>query len=295
MLSLVPDAAEVVLAENPFNDPPAEGRQFFMVELAATYRGDESESVLWGLSMSVVGESLVAYGGFEDSCGVIPGDIDNSAEVFPGGTVIGNVCWQVGDGDADSLVLIVEEALSFDADRVFMALPPPGGRFEPPAPSESQLSVPGDGSLGSRANPVPAGVTARVGDWEVTVLSLVPDAAEVVLAENPFNDPPAEGRQFFMVELAATYRGDESESVLWGLSMSVVGESLVAYGGFEDSCGVIPGDIDNSAEVFPGGTVIGNVCWQVGDGDADSLVLIVEEALSFDADRVFMALPPPDA
>lgn len=150
-------------------------------------------------------------------------------------------------------------------------------------------------SVGARGNPVPAGEAARVGDWEVTVLSVVPDAGQVVLAENSFNDPPAEGRRFFMVELAATYRGESSESVLWGLSMSAVGESLVAYGGFEDSCGVIPDDIESSAEVFPGGTVTGNVCWQVGDADADSLVLIVDEALSFDSDRVFMALPPPGA
>ncbi len=295
MLSVVPDAGEVVLEENSFNDPPAEGRRFVMVELAATYWGESSESVLWGLSMSAVGESLVAYGGFEDSCGVIPDDIEDSREVFPGGTVTGNVCWAVDDGDAGSLVLIVEEALSFDADRVFMALPPPGERFEPPASADLQVSGLGDGAPGSRANPVPAGVTARVGDWEVTVLSVVPDAGEVVLEENSFNDPPAEGRRFVMVELAATYWGESSESVLWGLSMSAVGESLVAYGGFEDSCGVIPDDIEDSREVFPGGTVTGNVCWAVDDGDAGSLVLIVEEALSFDADRVFMALPPPGA
>ena len=105
------------------NDPPAEGRRFVMVGLAATYRGDESESVLLGLSMSAVGQSSVAYRGFEDSCGVIPDGIMEFNEVFPGGTQTGNVCWQVDAKDVDSLVLIVEESFSFDDTRVFMALP----------------------------------------------------------------------------------------------------------------------------------------------------------------------------
>ena len=289
VLSAVPDATAEVLAENQFNEPPGEGRQFFMVEIAATYWGDDSESVWSGLTVSALGQSSVAYQGFEDSCGVIPGEIDETSEVFPGGSVRGFMCWQVRAEDAASLVLFVEEAFSFEENRVFMSIPPPGVVLEAPAPRPGAIENTG---VGSRGSPVEAGVAAPVGDWDVTVLSAVPDATAEVLAENQFNEPPGEGRQFFMVEIAATYWGDDSESVWSGLTVSALGQSSVAYQGFEDSCGVIPGEIDETSEVFPGGSVRGFMCWQVRAEDAASLVLFVEEAFSFEENRVFMSIPP---
>src|SRR3712207_7673073 len=52
----------------------------------------------------------------------------------------------------------------------------------------------------SFANPVPLGEEAEVGGgWTLRVVDVVPDATDQVLAANPFNEPPAEGRQFFLV------------------------------------------------------------------------------------------------
>ena len=53
---------------------------------------------------------------------MIPDDIDDSGETFPGGTVTGNVCWSIESTDAASLVMIVEESFSFDDTRAFFAL-----------------------------------------------------------------------------------------------------------------------------------------------------------------------------
>ena len=69
-----------------------------------------------------VGDSAVAYGTFEAYCRVIPNELDTFSEVFPGGTQTGNLCWSVRSSDADSLVLIVDNAFSFDQDRAYMAL-----------------------------------------------------------------------------------------------------------------------------------------------------------------------------
>jgi hypothetical protein len=156
-----------------------------------------------------------------------------------------------------------------------------------PEPSTTSMAIV---ERGTRDAPVAAGETVRVGDWDVTVLSATRDATEAVLTENEFNDPPAEGRQFFVVEVSTTYEGAESEEVFAGLTMSTVGDSAVAYSSFEDTCGVVPGELDTFSEVFPGGTQVGNLCWQVLTEDAESLVLIVDHALSFDQDRAYLAL-----
>ncbi len=118
----VPDATDLVLTENEFNDPPAEGRQFYIVEISATYQGTESDFILSGLTITSVGDSAVAYSDFEDTCGVIPDELDTFSEVFPGGTQVGILCWQIRSEDADSLVLIVDNAFSFDQDRAYLAL-----------------------------------------------------------------------------------------------------------------------------------------------------------------------------
>ena len=122
MLSSTPDATDAVLTENPFNDPPAEGRQFHIVEISATYQGTESDFILSGLTLTTVGDSAVAYNNFEDTCGVIPNELDTFNEVFPGGTQTGNVCWQIRSEDANSLVLIVDNAFSFDQERAYIAV-----------------------------------------------------------------------------------------------------------------------------------------------------------------------------
>lgn len=64
--------------------------------------------------------------------------------------------------------------------------------------------------LGERRNPYPFGdsvVLSRGNQdyWEVRVLEFEADAAEEVAAENSYNDPPAEGRQFALVTIEVTY------------------------------------------------------------------------------------------
>ena len=285
VLSATPDATAAVLAENEFNDPPAAGRQFYIIEVAATYQGQASEAMAVGLTVSAVGDSAVAYLSFDDTCGVIPGELNQFGEVFPGGTQAGNLCWQVATDDLDSLVLIVDNAFSFDEDRAFMALPSEGVAFDAP---QVEPIPPEAGEVGTRGNPIPVGETVRVADWDLAVVSVTPDATEAVMAENSFNDPPKEGHQFYVVEVSATYQGADSEAVTLGLVWSTVGESAVAYG-FEDTCGVIPNELDQFSEVFPGGTQTGNLCWQVRSEDVDGLLLIMD-AFTFEEDRAFLAL-----
>ena len=141
---------------------------------------------------------------------------------------------------------------------------------------------------GTRENPVPVGTPIKLGDWVVTVLSSSPNATEQVMAENMFNEPPGEGRQFFIVRVRIEYQGTSSDTFIYSVSLSAVGQSNVAYtGGFDNYCGVTPEEIPSS-EVFPGGVIEGNVCWSVKSEDVETLIMYADEGFSND-NRVYFA------
>ena len=156
-------------------------------------------------------------------------------------------------------------------------------------PPQTDPTPPPETGSSTRANPVPVGTPVLLGDWEMTVIGVSGGTAEV-MAENPSNDPPTEGREFVLIEATLTYRGATSSSVTFNTNFTVVGDSDVAYGGnFDDYCGVIPDELDEFSEVFTGGTVTGNLCYSVRSSDVAFLVLISEEFL-FGDDRHFMAI-----
>jgi hypothetical protein len=285
VLAANPDATESVLEENPYNEAPTRGRQLFTVEVAATYVGDESDAVFSGLTFTALGDSSVAYD-YDAQCGVIPNPLVDFTEVFPGGTVRGNLCWSILSTDAENLLLIADPVFGFSSERAFMEIPSPDASFPAPDPAAAQIEA---GEPGSRGNPVPVGATVTMGDWEVVVTGSVTDATAEVLASNSFNEPPAPDHQFLTVELRTTYVGGESDSVFSGLTFTSVARSSVAYD-YETSCGVIPDELDDFAEVFTGGVVSGSLCWSVLGSDVDSLVLIVDPGFSFADERVFMAV-----
>lgn len=299
------DAVDDVMAENQFNDPPEPGHRFVLARIEATYLGEETGNLFWDLSLKVVGESAVAFGQSDPGCGVVPDDLLSVPEVFPGGSVAGNACWSVPETDLDSLVLFAEPGLSFDQSREFFALLPPGGRTgdvveaaEGRAASPGQIdaaqgAAPSDDRLGSRDNPIPLGQAARVEGWTIRVLDVDFDAADAVMAENQFNDPPQPGHAFVLATIEATLEeAEEDTGTFWiDMTLKVVGESAVAYGQSDPGCGVIPDELYNAPEVFEGGTISANTCWSVPETDIGTIAMFVEPSFNFgDEPPVFFSL-----
>jgi hypothetical protein len=290
VISVTPDADEVVAAENQFNEAPAEGNQFFIARVEVTYTGSETGNPGFDLNLQAVGASNTGYTTFEDSCGTIPDGGYGVGELFEGGTVEYNACWQVASEDAESLVMYVEPLFSFDAEPVWFALSdaPAGEPATPAAASDDDIAFAEGGD--DRDDPVALGDTARVDDYAITVLSVTPDANDVVAGENQFNDPPAEGNQFYIARVEVTYLGQGSGDPGFALNFQAVGDRNVGYTTFDDSCGVIPESGLDAGELFPGGSVEINVCWQVASEDVESLLMYVEPLFSFDAEPVWFAL-----
>ncbi len=113
--------------------------------------------------------------------------------------------------------------------------------------------------------------------WAIVVSATKPDATAEVLETNPFNDPPAPGNQFYMVNMEARYLGPDSTTFLANYSLKAVGQSGVVYTTYEHPCGVISDEFPTFTELFAGGAISGWECWQISSADADSLQLLVDE------------------
>jgi hypothetical protein len=200
--------------------------------------------------------------------------------------------------------MYVENFLDFDSDPVWFSLgnpTPKSGTVETPGeevsndapeatPDASKAEVPSIVAESSRDKPIPVGSTGESDVFQITVLETIPNATDIVLEENQFNDPPEAGYQFFIARVSVTSIGDEAADPSFELNFQSVGESAVGYSTFDPGCGVYPEDQYSAGELFPGGTVEFNVCWMVESSDEASLVMYVEPLLSFDEDPVWFAL-----
>ena len=148
--------------------------------------------------------------------------------------------------------------------------------------------------LGSRENPLPLGIPAEImfdgrDHWEITVLAVNSNAFQALLRQNSRKDPPSSGNQFFMATVRVKYLGPGSnEFRSW--SLDAVGVGSVVYDGHRNDCGYdIPQELPNR-ELFTGGAVQGNVCWEIASSDADSLVMILDADSYGNDDRAWFAL-----
>ncbi len=134
----------------------------------------------------------------------------------------------------------------------------------------------------ARTNPFPFGQAGRLGNsWTMTIVSYTPDSTAAVLAENMFNEVLlAAGNQFAIVRVRATYTGSSTDNFDGDFRLRAVGASNVALSTFENPCGVIPDEISD-ATLFSGGTVEGNICFQIPISDAGSLMVYDDYLLNF--------------
>ena len=286
---ILEDATDLVLETNQFNDPPEPGNRFYMVSVAVSYLSGTDSLNVAEADYSLIGDNRIVYTPFENSCGVIPGEL--SAELFPSGRTEGNVCFQI-ESDDGNFVLIHEPFFSFDGERRFLSLDPTKvGSTENftaavlPTPSPANLALPAGMTLD---NPVTAGDVLQGTDGtEIVVVGILEDATSMVLETNQFNDPPEPGNRFYIVTVVVSYLSGTDSLNVAESDYRLIGDNRVVYTPFEHSCGVIPDEL--GAELFPSGRAEGNVCFQI-ESDDGNFVLIHEPFFSFDGERRFLSL-----
>lgn len=298
------DITDAVLAGNSFNDAPRDGHVFYGVPVSMTLHEARKQplSTLFNIDhefflpngLRIVSDVLA------DGCGVVAGEYSPFKEVFVGGTISGVVCYAVpADEVADGILLTVDE---LTRDRVFLATVDGVGVESPDVVPAADTAPPdGETAVGSRGNPIAVGTPTPVtldtlGDadgsrWTLTVDGPGTDITDAVLAENPFNEPPAEGRVFYGVPITFTLDAATKEplSVLINTDFEFYAPvSLeIVSAGLTEGCGVVPDEFDLFAEVFVGGSVSGVVCYDVSADDAAAGIQLTLDSL--EEGRLFFA------
>jgi hypothetical protein len=140
------------------------------------------------------------------------------------------------------------------------------------------------GSGSSKSSPVPFAVGKHVaGRWTLRVSRVTPKADRSVLAANMFNERPKHGTQFFLVNVSAKYNGPPKTGQLRptkghldpGFTITATGASGTTYSSL--GCGVLPApDLTTDPAVASGRKTSGNVCFEVSNADARSLLLVYQ-------------------
>jgi hypothetical protein len=123
---------------------------------------------------------------------------------------------------------------------------------------------------GTRENPLPLGETVSDDEWEVTLHSVAEDVDDQIAEENQFNDPAPAGLTYVLVNMSATYLGEDSDSPMMAVELAYVsstGETTASY----DHTVVTPDSFDDFAELYTGGTETGNVALAVPPDDDGTL------------------------
>ena len=187
-----------------------------------------------------------------------------------------------------TLVTAVDDAFSTD---VSAAAPTQFADTTPteapttPAEAAAKPATTGDGS--SRTTPLPLGSTIATDDWSVTLNSASLNATDQVLAANTFNDPPAEGNVYLLVNVTVTYTGTDPQGDIFFGTIDYVTTEGTTVGAY-DSFAVAPDSLDTLTTLYEGGATTGNLVFEVPAATAGDGVLAVTPALF--ADRTFVAV-----
>lgn len=121
---------------------------------------------------------------------------------------------------------------------------------------------------------------------DIVVTGINSDAWAVVQRENRFNDPPAPGKRFYIVRVEVTNVAGSDALNVTDADFELIGDDRVVYQTFRHSCGVIPDKL--RGQIYPGGTIQGNLCFEVG-ADEGGFVLIHSPGF-FSSDPRFLSI-----
>lgn len=141
---------------------------------------------------------------------------------------------------------------------------------------------------GTRENPYSVGSIIENDEWRIVVNSVSLAATDTVLAANEFNEPPAEGSEYILVNYSTTYLGNDAN----GQMPAFVGMEYVTVDGTTvnsyDNYASPPEPFDSTSPLYTDGTSTGNVVFEVPTQTAGQGVLAVRPSVI--GDKVFIAV-----
>ncbi|WP_366181214.1 hypothetical protein ABXS69_03680 [Actinomyces timonensis] len=142
-------------------------------------------------------------------------------------------------------------------------------------------SAASDAAGTSRDNPLPLGMEISSKDWKIVVNSVTLHANDQVAAANRFNQPPAEGNEYILVNYTVTYTGDDPSGSTPFESVEYVTPGGVSIG-TSSTFAVASDEIDTLTTLYNGGSVTGSTVLEVPSDGVENGVLSVRPGLLVD-------------
>jgi hypothetical protein len=151
----------------------------------------------------------------------------------------------------------------------------PGGPLDPFSDEGT-----GDDHLGSVTNPVPLRTSYILGGYSLQVLDADAGAGPAIAALSDFNVAPRPGQAYLLVTVELTYDGPLTGNPLQVLLFTedTTGATYLEH---RNSCGRIPDPLSGHAEMAPGESVVGNVCFAVPESRLEDMALVAEVLAGF--------------
>ncbi|GGE59236.1 DUF308 domain-containing protein [Nesterenkonia cremea] len=164
------------------------------------------------------------------------------------------------------------------------------GAEEQPAAAEedgegAEASSDEDEDLGARSNPYTLGSELSSSDWTVTINSVDLDADAAIAEENPYNEAADEGHTYILVNVTATYTGEDPDGATPWVSVSYVSPEGNTFG-TTDRAVVEPEGFDRMATLYEGASETGNFALHVPSEDIEDGVISVDPDMF--ADTVYV-------
>lgn len=151
----------------------------------------------------------------------------------------------------------------------------------PPPPAETK-----EPEQGTRTNPFPKGTTVGTEEVSLTLGEVTWNATDIIAGENQFNDPAPAGTTYALLPVTITNVSNPDAVTPW-LAFDI---TFVADDGrsFEEASVVIPGELTDIADLYPGGVAQGNIAFALPNEVSGGGVWAIEETFGF-GEPVFIA------
>lgn len=153
---------------------------------------------------------------------------------------------------------------------------------------ETVEEEPATAAEGTRETPYPIGSVIENEEWRVVVNSVTLGATDAVMAANEFNEAPAEGSEYVLVNYSTTYIGDDADgqtpAFVTLAYVTAEGTTVNSY----DSLAMPPEPMDSMSTLYTDGTATGNTVFEVPTATAGEGVLAITPGLL--GDKVFVAV-----
>lgn len=142
------------------------------------------------------------------------------------------------------------------------------------------------GEVGTKGNPVPVGTAWAVGNWKIKVTS-TDLSADAAVKNAPGYQPPDPGTQYVVVNLQATFSGEQPDSFGNGVGVRIVG----GKGDTFDPADIgLDKSIGNSDAVGKGGSVSGPLVFEVSSSEIGGASLWMAPSSALEETGTYFAL-----